>query len=144
MYSYTHPAIEKYMNRFPARQYVLKSGTDNYFLRFAACFGQFLMSADAQISYQNLPIKLFEMTHELAALRRLRTFTMPDMHTLAKDLKSAKKYFTEQYHLSMETVDAFEVDYEGAFRSQKEFFEENKEWFVSMVKARNRPRVQLY
>ncbi|MHA1243261.1 MAG: threonine--tRNA ligase [Candidatus Heimdallarchaeota archaeon] len=148
MYSYTHPAIEKYMNRFPARQYVLKSGTDNYFLRFAACFGQFLMSADAQISYQNLPIKLFEMTHysfrreqrgELAALRRLRTFTMPDMHTLAKDLKSAKKYFTEQYHLSMETVDAFEVDYEGAFRSQKEFFEENKEWFVSMVKARNRP-----
>ncbi|MHA1368067.1 MAG: threonine--tRNA ligase, partial [Candidatus Heimdallarchaeota archaeon] len=88
------------------------------------------MSADAQISYQNLPIKLFEMTHysfrreqrgELAALRRLRTFTMPDMHTLAKDLKSAKKYFTEQYHLSMETVDAFEVDYEGAFRSQKEF-----------------------
>jgi len=148
MYSYTHPAIEKYMHRFPARQYVLKSGTDNYFLRFAACFGQFLMSADTQISYQNLPVKLFEMSHysfrreqrgELAALRRLRTFTMPDMHTLAKDLKSAQKYFNEQFELSRETIDAFEVDYESAFRSQKEFFEENKEWFVSMVKARNRP-----
>ena len=148
MYSYTHPAIEKYMHRFPARQYVLKSGTDNYFLRFAACFGQFLMTADTQMSYQNLPVKLFEMSHysfrreqrgELAALRRLRTFTMPDMHTLAKDLKSAKKYFNEQFELSRETIDAFEVDYESAFRSQKEFFEENKEWFVSMVKARNRP-----
>ncbi|NHJ03884.1 MAG: threonine--tRNA ligase [Candidatus Heimdallarchaeota archaeon] len=148
MYSYTHPAIEKYMHRFPARQYVLKSGTDNYFLRFAACFGQFLMSADAIISYNNLPIKLFEMTHysfrreqrgELAALRRLRTFTMPDMHTMAKDLKSAKVHFREQYDLSIETLDAFEVEYESAFRAQTDFFEKNKAWFQEMVKARNRP-----
>ncbi|NPE09069.1 MAG: threonine--tRNA ligase [Asgard group archaeon] len=148
MYSYTHPAIEKYMHRFPARQYVLKSGTDNYFLRFAACFGQFLISADAHITYHNLPVKLFEMTHysfrreqrgELAALRRLRTFTMPDMHTIAGDLKSAKKCFVEQYRLSAENLDAFELDYESAFRAQKDFFEENKDWYIEMVKERKRP-----
>ncbi len=148
MYSYSHPAIEKYMHRFPARQYVLKSGTDNYFLRFAACFGQFLMSSDAQISYTHLPVKLFEMTHysfrreqrgELAALRRLRTFTMPDMHTMALDLKMAKKAFREQFDISAECCDAFELDYESAFRAQKDFFEENKEWYIEMVKARNRP-----
>jgi threonyl-tRNA synthetase len=148
MYSYTHPAIEKYMHRFPARQYVLKSGTDNYFLRFAACFGSFLMSSDAQMSYSHLPVKIFEMTHysfrreqrgELAALRRLRTFTMPDMHTIASDLKMAKKAFREQYILSAECCDAFEVEYESAFRAQKEFFEENKEWYQEMVKAKNKP-----
>ncbi|MFW9923470.1 MAG: threonine--tRNA ligase [Candidatus Thorarchaeota archaeon] len=150
MYSFTHPAIEKYMHRFPARQYVLKSGTDSYFLRFAACFGQFLLSADAIMSYSNLPIKLFEMTHysfrreqrgELAALRRLRTFTMPDMHTIAENLKNAKKYFREQFDLSIQTLNAFELDYEAAFRSQKDFFEKNKEWFVEMVKSRNRPAI---
>jgi len=148
MYSYTHPAIEKYMHRFPARQYVLKSGTDNYFLRFAACFGQFLISSDSLITYNNLPVKLFEMTHysfrreqrgELAALRRLRTFTMPDMHTIAGDLESAKKCFVEQYRISAENLDAFELDYESAFRVQKEFFEENKEWYIEMVKERKRP-----
>ncbi|NHJ32400.1 MAG: threonine--tRNA ligase [Asgard group archaeon] len=148
MYSYTHPAIEKYMHRFPARQYVLKSGTDNYFLRFAACFGQFLLSSDAHITYHNLPVKLFEMTHysfrreqrgELAALRRLRTFTMPDMHTIAGDLASAKKCFVEQYRLSAENLDAFELDYESAFRAQKDFFEENKDWYIAMVKERKRP-----
>jgi threonyl-tRNA synthetase len=136
------------MHRFPARQYVVKSGSDNYFLRFAACFGQFLISSDAIISYQNLPVKLFEMTHysfrreqrgEVAALRRLRTFTMPDMHTIAQDLKLAKKYFQEQFDLSIETLDAFELDYESAFRAQKDFFEKNKKWFLKMVKARNRP-----
>jgi len=148
MYSYTHPAIEKYMHRFPARQYIVKSGADNFFLRFAACFGQFLISSDAQISYSQLPIKLFEMTHysfrreqrgELAALRRLRTFTMPDMHTIAKDLNMAKRAFEEQFELSMSCLQAFELDYESVFRAQKEFFEENKEWFIKMVKARNRP-----
>ncbi len=148
MYSFNHPAIEKYMHRFPARQYVLKSGTDNYFLRFAACFGQFLMCSDSHITYNNLPVKLFEMTHysfrreqrgELAALRRLRTFTMPDMHTIAKDLPNAKKYFVEQYRLSMENLDAFELDYESAFRAQKDFFEENKNWYIKMVKERKRP-----
>ncbi len=148
MYSYTHPAIEEYMHRFPARQYVLKSGTDNYFLRFAACFGQFLICADAQISHNNLPIKLFEMTHysfrreqrgEVAALRRLRTFTMPDMHTLCKDIKEAKKYFNEQYELSAKNLDYFELDYESAFRAQKDFFKENKDWYIEMVKARKRP-----
>lgn len=148
MYSYTHPAIEKYMHRFPARQYIVKSGTDNYFLRFAACFGQFLMSSDAMISYHNMPIKLFEMTHysfrreqrgELAALRRLRTFTMPDMHTMCEALPQAQKCFREQFDLSIETLAAFELAYESVFRSQKDFFEKNKEWFQSMVKARNRP-----
>jgi len=154
MYSFTHPAIEEYMHRFPARQYVVKSGTDNFFLRFAACFGQFLMSADAQISYNNLPVKLFEMTHysfrreqrgELAALRRLRTFTMPDMHTLVSDLEMAQKYFEEQFDLSIECCDAFELDYESAFRSEKAFFEKNRNWFVKMVKARKRPAlIELY
>jgi len=148
MYSFTHPAIEKYMHRFPARQYIVKSGSDNFFLRFAACFGQFLISSDAQISYSQLPIKLFEMTHysfrreqrgELAALRRLRTFTMPDMHTIAKDLPMAKQAFEEQFKLSINCLQAFELDYESVFRAQKDFFEENKKWFAKMVKARNRP-----
>ncbi|MHA1557441.1 MAG: His/Gly/Thr/Pro-type tRNA ligase C-terminal domain-containing protein, partial [Candidatus Heimdallarchaeota archaeon] len=52
---------------------------------------------------------------------------------------SAQKYFREQFDLSMETIDAFELDYESAFRSQKDFFEKNIEWFREMVKARNRP-----
>ena len=63
MYDFLHPSLEAYMNRFPARQYTIRSGQNNYFLRFAACFGQFLIGSDATISYKNLPLKLFEMTH---------------------------------------------------------------------------------
>jgi len=62
MYDFNHPSLASYLNRFPARQYVLKSEDKELFLRFAACFGQFLMAHDAQISYKQLPIKLYELT----------------------------------------------------------------------------------
>ena len=40
---------------------ILKSDQKELFLRFAACFGQFLMAKDFQISYKNLPLKLYEL-----------------------------------------------------------------------------------
>ncbi|MEE8357899.1 MAG: threonyl-tRNA synthetase editing domain-containing protein, partial [Candidatus Hydrothermarchaeales archaeon] len=63
MYDFEHPQLSKYLNRFPARQYVIKSDQKEYFLRFAACFGQYLMKHDMTISYKNLPLKLYELTH---------------------------------------------------------------------------------
>lgn len=62
MYDSHHPSMESYFNRFPARQYSIKSDQKELFLRFAACFGQFLMAKDFQISYKNLPLKLYELT----------------------------------------------------------------------------------
>lgn len=62
MYNINHPTLSNYLNRFPARQYNIESDDDKYFLRFAACFGQFLMAHDAVISYKNLPLKLYELT----------------------------------------------------------------------------------
>ncbi len=148
MYNYLHPALEKYMNRFPARQYEIRSGSDKYFLRFAACFGQFLIGADALMSYKQMPVKMFEMTHysfrreqrgELAALRRLRTFSMPDQHTLAANIEQARDEFKKQYELSVNMMNAFELDYEAVFRFQTDFYNENKEWFNDMVKLIDKP-----
>ncbi len=62
MYDFHHPSLSSYLNRFPARQYVLKSEDKELFLRFAACFGQFLMAHDAQFSYKQMPVKLYELT----------------------------------------------------------------------------------
>src|SRR4030043_351646 len=52
MYSLEHPSLKSYMNRFPARQYTVESDDTMYFLRFAACFGQFLMSHDVRSDVQ--------------------------------------------------------------------------------------------
>ncbi len=148
MYDFHHPSLEAYMNRFPARQYTIESGSDSYFLRFAACFGQFLIGSDATISYKHLPLKLFEMTHysfrreqrgELSALRRLRTFSMPDIHTMVTDLDMAREEFRNQYEICIQMMNDFDVEYEAVFRFQTDFYEENKKWIMDLVKVIDRP-----
>ena len=129
MYDYQHPNLMSYLNRFPARQYVLLSDTKEYFLRFAACFGQYLMQHDMQLSHRMLPSRLFEISHysfrreqsgELAGLRRLRTFTMPDLHTLREGHVQAREEFLRQMDVSMQCMDDFGLDYEVAVRFVRE------------------------
>jgi len=147
MYSYEHPSLKKYVERFPARQYVVQSGNKNYFLRFAACFGQFLVMADATISYRQLPLKIFEMAKsfrreqrgELAGIRRLRAFTMPDLHTAVTDVDMAKREFEIQFQLASEYMKDIEVSYETAFRMTTKFYEENQDWILTLVKKLGKP-----
>ena len=148
MYDFEHPSLKKYLNRFPARQYIVLSDDKKLFLRFAACFGQFLISHDLPITYKQLPLKLYELTHysfrreqrgELVGLKRLRAFTMPDMHTFAKDFDQARKEFEKQYELSLSWQKTIGIDTEVAFRVQKDFFEEHKDWYVAMVKKIGKP-----
>lgn len=149
MYDFEHPSLKKYLNRFPARQYVVLSDEKKLFLRFSACFGQFLISHDAVMSHKQLPLKMYELTKysfrreqggELAGLKRLRAFTMPDMHTMAADFESAKREFSAQLGKCLEWnrelgFDALEI----AFRAQTDFFNENKGWYVSLAKKINKP-----
>jgi len=151
MYDLEHPTLANYLNRFPARQYTVESDEDRYFLRFAACFGGFLMSHDATISYRNLPMRLYELTRysfrreqagELAGLRRLRAFTMPDVHAFCKDLKQAKKEFKRRFKLCRDTLKGIgleEEDYELGLRVTEEFYKKNKAFIYSIVRTFGRP-----
>ncbi len=148
MYDYQHPKLNLYLQRFPARQYVLLSDQKEYFLRFAACFGQYLIQHDMQISHHHLPSKLYELTHysfrreqsgELAGLKRLRTFTMPDLHTLAKDTEQAKEEFLQQADLAVECMEGFGLDFEVAIRFVRNFAEQNKSFAEEIVSRCHRP-----
>ena len=148
MYDYAHEKLSSYLNRFPARQYVVKSDDREYFLRFAACFGQYLMMHDMTISYRHLPLRLYELTHysfrreqsgELAGLKRLRTFTMPDMHTLCRDMVQARDEFLRQYRLSMRWMEDISIDYDVAIRFVREFYDENRDFAVEMAKLVGKP-----
>ncbi len=153
MYDIQHPAIAHYLQRFPARQYLLCSDKRDFFLRFSACFGQFLMVHDAQFSYRQLPLRIYELTKysfrreksgELTGLRRLRGFTMPDCHALVADLDQAKEEFLVRFKLSMGILEnglelSKESDYELAIRVTKDFYEENKDFVLSLVKLFGKP-----
>jgi len=148
MYDFNHPKLSRYLHRFPARQYTVISGDNKYFLRFAACFGQYLIKHDMTISYRNLPLRLYELTHfsfrreqkgELSGLRRLRAFTMPDMHTLVKDMDGAKEEFLNQYRQSITWMKGLDVNFEAGIRFVREFYEENEDFAKQLVKELGRP-----
>ena len=148
MYDYQHPKLNLYLQRFPARQYVLLSGQKEYFLRFAACFGQYLIQHDMQISYHHLPCKLYELTHyafrreqsgELAGLKRLRTFTMPDLHTLAKDVEQAKEEFLQQTDLAIQCMEGFGLDFEVAIRFVRDFADQDRSFVEKLASRCGRP-----
>ena len=151
MYDSHHPSMESYFNRFPARQYNIDADGKQLFLRFAACFGQFLIAHDMQISYKNLPYRLYEMTRysfrreqsgELVGLRRLRAFTMPDCHAFCKDMPQAVDEFKKRFELSRDVLQNVGIendDYEMAIRFTEDFYNENKELILEMVKKLDKP-----
>jgi threonyl-tRNA synthetase len=151
MYDFNHPSLKSYLNRFPARQYVLKSEDKELFLRFAACFGQFLMAHDAQFSYKQMPIKLYELTRysfrreksgEVVGLKRLRAFTMPDCHAFCTDLDQAKKEFMVRFNLCIDVLSNIGLakdDYEIAMRFTKDFYTEHKDFITELATAFGKP-----
>ncbi len=151
MYDSHHPSMVSYFNRFPARQYNIDSEGKQLFLRFAACFGQFLMANEFQLSYKNLPFRLYELTRysfrreqsgELVGLRRLRAFTMPDCHCFCKDMSQSIDEIKIRFDLSQSVLAELgieESDYEMAIRFTEDFYKENKKAVEDLVQKLGKP-----
>ena len=148
MYDIEHPALSAYLKKFPARQYRVRSDDKEFFLRFAACFGQYMIAKDMTISYRNLPLRMYELTHysfrreqsgETSGLKRLRCFTMPDLHTFCADINQSTEEFERQFITSMKWMNDLKLHHEVAIRFVKEFFDNNKELAKNLAKLARKP-----
>ncbi|MDD3621885.1 MAG: threonine--tRNA ligase [Methanofollis sp.] len=143
MYDLADPAISEHAAKFGERQYRFKSGNRNMMLRFAACFGMFSFMRDMHISPNTLPMKMYELSTysfrheqrgEVLGLKRLRAFTMPDMHTLCLDMDNALTCFEEQLKIGWQTGRDLETPLVGAFRCTQDFWDEHEDWVKKIVK----------
>ncbi len=152
MYDMNHPTLKKYLDRFPERQYQIETPDKNVFLRFAACFGQFLIGHDMTLSYRQLPVRLYELTRysfrmeqrgELTGLRRLRAFTMPDSHALCEDIEQAEEEMMTRMNLAIKILNKIGIELPETLklgiRCTEDYFEENKDHLVEIVKNYGEP-----
>src|SRR2546422_318041 len=152
MYDFEHPALKSYLDRFPARQYVVQTPNKTAFLRFSACFGQFLIAHDMVISYKQLPLSLYEMTRysfraeqrgEVAGLRRLRAFTMPDSHALVSDVGMAEEKLMVRFEVAWKLLQdcglSIPPDFEVGVRVTKAFWDANKDFVAAYAKRWGKP-----
>jgi len=148
MYNTDHPIIQEHLKKWAERQYLVSSGEKTLFLRFASDFGQFFLLSDQFIPYKNLPMRIYELTKysfrneksgEVVGLKRLRAFTMPDLHTLCANVDQAVEEFNNQFNLCCQVMKDAEIEYEIAFRVVKEFWDERKEWILSLINKIGKP-----
>jgi len=142
MYDLADKAIAEHAAKFGERQYRFKSGNRDMMLRFAACFGMFSIMHDMHISPNTLPMKLYELSTysfrheqkgEVIGLKRLRAFTMPDMHTLCRDVDGALAAFEEQLVMGWKSGEDLETPLVGVFRCTRDFYDQYELWVKEMV-----------
>ena len=148
MYDLGDRAIYEHADKFGERQYRFKSGNRNMMLRFAACFGMFSIMRDMHISPNTLPMKMYELSTysfrheqkgEVIGLKRLRAFTMPDMHSLCTDMPEALRCFEEQLTMGWKTGEDFNTGLVGVFRCTRDFYAEYEAWVKKIVASSNVP-----
>jgi threonyl-tRNA synthetase len=142
MYDLDNKAICEHAAKFGERQYRFKSGNRSMMLRFAACFGMFSIMNGMHISPNTLPMKMYELSTysfrheqkgEVIGLKRLRAFTMPDMHTLCTDMDEALRCFEEQLVMGQKSGTDLALRYYSAFRCTRDFYQEHEGWVKKVV-----------
>ncbi len=143
MYDLSEDAIREHADKFGERQYRMRAGNRALMLRYAACFGAFRLLADTTLSRRHLPLKIYELSQsfrleqsgEVVGLKRLRAFTMPDLHTVCADMDEAVEEFLKQAKLCLEVGLDLGLEYEVVFRTTEKFLKGRKEVLEELAKA---------
>jgi threonyl-tRNA synthetase len=108
------------------------------------------MFSQMNIRAEQLPIRAYEyeqyafrreLAGELAGLRRLRAFTMPDIHTLCKDMDSAIHEFIAQSKYTNQALEDFGLKSYIAIRTTDEYWEANKDWILEFIADSKEPAI---
>ena len=152
MYRADEPDIRAQAERFIEKDYRLRVDNKELFLRFAGDFGLFRMMKNARMSVRQLPVRIFEIApsyrletrRECVGLRRMRKFTMPDLHCFCRDLEQAKGEFRLLTLRYAELLKGLGLDFVHAYRAERAFYEEHKEFFIKVAVELGKPTmVQL-
>lgn len=148
MYTVKNKKLTAQTARFPARSYWVESGSDRYLLRYACDFLLFDLFSQMNLKPHYFPLRAYEyeqyafrreLEGELSGLRRLRAFIMPDMHTMCKDVESSIDEFKKQYELIKSLERDLGIKSYVIFRVTREFYQENKEWIINLIKSEKKP-----
>ena len=150
IYDWHDKEIREQGGSFHERHYIVKAAYDpekEWVMRFAGDFGLFKIMKATNISYRNLPIRMYEFSKsfryeqkgELAGLSRLRGFHMPDIHSFAADLNAGWREYIELYKNYDDLAKGTGIKYAIVFRIVEDFYKKNKKEIIEMLKYSGAP-----
>jgi threonyl-tRNA synthetase len=136
--------IKKLQGEFHERDYIVKEDGSSFVLRFASDPGAFPFVQKLNISYRNMPVRLYEeaicfrkeQSGEVSGLLRLRNFWMTDMHSFLANEKQALEEFeqlTVLYARLMNEIISSKYWVLG-FEVVEEYYEKYRDLFKKVVK----------
>ncbi len=150
IYDWSMPDIREQGQSFHERHYMVKVPDDEnkeFVLRFAGDFGLFRIMKQINMSYDQLPIRMYEFSKsfryekkgELSGLRRLRAFHMPDVHSFCRDIEQGWDEYENLYKSYNDLANATGIEYAVVFRIVKEFYDKYKERLINLLKYSDKP-----
>ncbi|MDD3498624.1 MAG: His/Gly/Thr/Pro-type tRNA ligase C-terminal domain-containing protein [Candidatus Moranbacteria bacterium] len=152
LYDWNHKSIRSQGESFHERHYSVKvpdHKDKEFVLRFAGDFGLFCMLGDSNISYKQLPLRVYEFSKSfryelrggLVGLRRLRGFSMPDVHSFCSDIEQGWEEYKELYRSYSDLANATETEYAIIFRIVDGFYMKHKNQILEMLQYSNQPAI---
>jgi threonyl-tRNA synthetase len=147
LYKADEPDIAEQAARFYQKDYKIKLPNRALLLRFAGDFGLFKLMKQTGMSYKQMPVRIFELSPsyrleqsgECVGLKRLRAFTMPDVHCFCRDLKQGLEEYERLFKAYTKLQGAMGLDYVVAFRMVKDFYNQNRTFIARLLKLVKRP-----
>jgi threonyl-tRNA synthetase len=150
MYDLADKAIRVHAEKFGERQYRMGTKNKELMLRYACCFGAFRILSDTFLTWKNLPVGIYELSTysfrlekkgEVVGLKRLRGFTMPDLHTVCADLEQSLQEFDRQITMCAKTGEDLKINYEVIIRTTQDFFNDHQEWVFQSAEKIGKPLI---
>jgi threonyl-tRNA synthetase len=148
MYRLSQKDIAEQAATFLEKDYRIKlSETKELLLRFAGDFGLFSIMKNVQMAQRQLPIRVFELSPsfrlekrgECVGLRRLRAFTMPDIHCFCSDYEQGKEEFAMITKYYDKLIRELGIEYLLVFRIVEQYYEQTKDLLLKQARELKKP-----
>jgi threonyl-tRNA synthetase len=137
-----HNVIGELMGEFHERDYRVDGGRGVCYLRYASDPGAFPFMQQVRFTYKQTPLKVYEETAcfrneqegEVGGLKRVRGFTMTDMHAACASVEEARREFESlclKFAELMNTLiggGRWVLGWEGTTA----FFDANRDWLIGL------------
>ena len=149
LYRLSVPDISALLGEFREKDYSWREDNETFILRFASDPGAFPYMQKLAFSYKDLPIKEYEeaicfrkeQRGECTGLRRVRNFTMTDLHAFCLDEKQTKEEYEKLCIICKELMNSIvsKGRWVLGWEIVEEFYKKNKSWILGIIKRLDTP-----
>ena len=149
IYDWSEPDILSEAQTFFDRLYYVYSHDKKkeFVLRFGGDFGLFRMLSSVEISYRQLPFRVFEYapsfryerSGELRGIQKGRTFSFFDLHSMCSDHDQGWDEYCLMYKFQADMAVELGIEFAVEFTAVEAVFQDHKERLLSVLKPFARP-----